>query len=69
MFSFVSKSQSFEVVRAECCGFPENLLSKLKICFAYSYLIASKRVFQKILKYLIEYLLGNNLFLMWDQRF
>ena len=29
-------------MRAESRGFSENLLIKLKICFAYSYLIAIK---------------------------
>ena len=47
-------------MRTECCGFSENLLSKLKICFACSYLIASKLVSQKFWKNLIEYILGDN---------
>ena len=57
--------KSFKEMHAECRGFSKNLLSKLKICFANSCLIASKLVSQKFLKNLMEYLLGDNLFLMW----
>ena len=56
-------------MRAECCSFSENLLSKLRIYFAISYSIANKLAFQKFLKSVIEYLLDDNLFLMWDHLF
>ena len=51
-------------MHGQCRGFSENLLSNLKICFTYSYLIANKSDGQNILKNLIEYLLGDNLFVM-----
>ena len=46
-FCFPSLSQSLSVMRAECRFFFKNLLSRLKICFVYSFLIANK-FFEKL---------------------
>ena len=42
---------------ADCSGLSENLFSNLEICFAVLHIA----VFRKILKKLIDYLLGDNL--------
>ena len=50
-------------MRTECLGFSEIMLSKLKICFEHSYLIAKKNEFFENFD---RVLAGHNLFLMWD---